>query len=48
MSELEIEIEKSNAVIHIVQLPVIWAIPSLMQQLFYNLVSNAIKFRKKM
>jgi signal transduction histidine kinase len=47
MSELEIEIEKSEARIQIDTLPVVWAIPSLMQQLFYNLISNAIKFRKK-
>ena len=45
--ELEIEIEKSNAVVHISKLPVICAIPNLIQQLFYNLVNNAIKFRKK-
>lgn len=45
--ELEIEIEKTKAVIQISKLPVIWAIPSLAQQLFYNLLSNAIKFRKK-
>jgi signal transduction histidine kinase len=47
LSELEIEIEKSNAVVHIAKLPVVWAIPNLIQQLFYNLVNNAIKFRKK-
>lgn len=46
-SELEIEIERTRAVIQITKLPVIWAIPSLVQQLFYNLLSNAIKFRKK-
>jgi len=46
IAELEIEIEKSNAKVHIDELPVLWAIPSLMKQLFYNLVSNAIKFRK--
>jgi signal transduction histidine kinase len=45
--ELEIEIEKSNAVINIDDLPVICAIPALMRQLFYNLINNAIKFRKK-
>ena len=33
--------------IYIADLPVIHVIPSLMQQLFYNLMSNAIKFRKK-
>ena len=47
MSELEVEIEKSKAVIDIKELPAIRAIPSLVQQLFYNLVSNALKFRKK-
>jgi len=47
MLELEIEIEKNNAQITIDDLPVIWAIPPLMRQLFYNLISNAIKFRKK-
>ncbi len=47
IGELEIEVEKSNARIHVSGLPEIWVIPGLMQQLFYNLVSNAIKFRKK-
>jgi signal transduction histidine kinase len=47
IAELEIEIEKSNARIDVSELPVVWAIPSLMKQLFHNLVSNAIKFRKK-
>jgi light-regulated signal transduction histidine kinase (bacteriophytochrome) len=47
MGELEIEIDKSQANIQFSGLPVVWAIPSLMQQLFYNLISNAIKFRRK-
>jgi signal transduction histidine kinase len=47
MGELEIEIEKSNALIQVDNLPVIRVIPSLIQQLFYNLISNAIKFRRK-
>ena len=47
VNDLDIEIEKSKAVININKLPVIWAIPSLLQQLFYNLVSNALKFKKK-
>jgi signal transduction histidine kinase len=47
MGELEIEIEKSNATIIFNDLPVVWAIPSLMQQLLYNLIGNGIKFRKK-
>jgi signal transduction histidine kinase len=47
ITELEIEVEKSNAKIHLGELPVVWAIPSLMKQLLHNLVSNAVKFRKK-
>ena len=47
MLELEIEIEKNNAQVIMDDLPVIWAIPPLIRQLFYNLISNAIKFRKK-
>lgn len=47
IAELEIEVEKSNAKIHLNELPVVWAIPSLMKQLFHNLISNAIKFRAK-
>ena len=46
LTELEVEIEKSNAHIHYSDLPVVSAVPDLMQQLFYNLLSNAIKFRK--
>ena len=47
VSELEVEVEKTRANIQINNLPVVSAIPSLMQQLFYNLISNALKFRKK-
>src|SRR5258705_9719852 len=46
ISELEIEIEKTNARINVADLPVICAVPGLMRQLFYNLISNALKFRK--
>jgi len=46
LTELEVEIEKSNARINYDDLPVVSAVPGLMQQLFYNLFSNAIKFRK--
>ncbi|MGZ8558282.1 MAG: response regulator [Chitinophagaceae bacterium] len=46
-NDLDVQIEKSNAVIHINKLPVIWGIPSLVKQLFCNLVSNAIKFKKE-
>jgi signal transduction histidine kinase len=47
ITELEIEIEKNNALVQVKELPVVWAVPSLMRQLFHNLLSNAIKFRKK-
>ncbi len=47
MTELEIEIEKTHTHIHMDGLPIIQVIPSLIQQLFYNLINNAIKFRKK-
>ena len=47
IGELEIEIEKTNTKIHMEDMPVVYAIPTLMRQLFYNLISNAIKFRKK-
>jgi signal transduction histidine kinase len=46
LTELEVEIEKSNARINYENLPIVSAVPGLMQQLFYNLFSNAIKFRK--
>jgi signal transduction histidine kinase len=45
--ELEVEIEKSASNINISVLPVIVAVPGLIRQLFYNLISNAIKFKKK-
>lgn len=47
IAELEIEIENTNAEVNVSELPVLCVIPSLMRQLFYNLVNNAIKFRKK-
>ena len=46
LAEMEVEIEKSNAKIFCEELPVVSVVPGLMQQLFYNLFSNAIKFRK--
>lgn len=45
IAELEVEIEKSKAIIHLMKLPGLFVIPSLMRQIFYNLISNAIKFR---
>ncbi len=45
MTDMEIDIEKTNAQIHVKELPRIWGVPSQMRQLFQNLLSNAIKFR---
>lgn len=47
VSELEIKIQQTNARIQVDPLPSIHVIPTLMRQVFYNLISNAIKFRKK-
>lgn len=47
LTELEIKIEKNQAIIKSESLPSIVAVPSLIRQLFYNLISNALKFRKK-
>jgi two-component system sensor kinase FixL len=46
LSDLEITIEKTGAVIIRSPLPEIEAEPTQMRQLFQNLISNAIKFRK--
>jgi signal transduction histidine kinase len=47
MTELEIEIDKTKTKVYTEGLPILPVIPNLMQQLFYNLIGNAIKFRKK-
>jgi len=47
LSDLEITIEKTNADIQRTVLPEIEAEPTQMRQLFQNLISNAIKFRKE-
>lgn len=46
VGDLDLEIEKTNANVRIEPLPVIYAAPVLMRQLFYNLLSNALKFKK--
>ena len=46
IAELEMDIEKTGGRIEIGNLPVLSAIPGLMRQLFYNLFSNALKFRR--
>lgn len=47
LSDLEISIEKNNAKVEVGTLPEIEADPTQMRQLFQNLISNAIKFRKE-
>lgn len=47
LGELEVEIDNTQATINHQELPVVSVVPGLMQQLFSNILSNAIKFRKK-
>ncbi|WP_246000840.1 sensor histidine kinase [Pontibacter diazotrophicus] len=47
ISDLEVTIEQTGAVINRSPLPEIEAEPTQMRQLFQNLLSNAIKFRKE-
>ncbi|MCU0469127.1 MAG: PAS domain-containing protein [Arcicella sp.] len=44
LSDLEMKVQETQADISVGNLPVIMALPSQMQQLFQNLISNAIKF----
>jgi PAS domain S-box-containing protein len=44
--DFELLIEQKKAIIHIDRLPVLQAVPLQMQQLFSNLVSNALKFSR--
>jgi hypothetical protein len=47
LSDMEVKIENTGASIQVDKLPIIEAIASQMGQLFQNLVSNALKFRKE-
>lgn len=47
INDLEISIEQTRAIISITELPDIQAIPGQLRQLFQNIISNAIKFRKE-
>lgn len=47
ITELQEEMEKNHVVFHTDSLPVVEAVPELMLQVFYNLISNAIKFKQK-
>lgn len=46
MSDLELPIEETGAVVRVEDLPKIDGIPSLLRQLFINIISNSIKFHK--
>ena len=46
LDDLEIAIKESDATVNVVTLPVLQADNSQLQQLFLNLLSNALKFRK--
>jgi two-component system CheB/CheR fusion protein len=47
LNDFDLLINDKHAVIHLERLPVIEAIPVQITQLFYNLVSNSLKFTKK-
>lgn len=47
LSDLEVNIEKTGTKINVEKLPTIDAEPTQIRQLFQNLISNAIKFRKE-
>ncbi len=47
LSEQELKIDETNALINITALPIIEAVGSQMNQLFNNLVHNALKFSSK-
>ncbi|NVJ59521.1 MAG: PAS domain S-box protein [Gammaproteobacteria bacterium] len=46
LTDLELKIEETEADIQVVELPEILAEPSQMYQLFQNLISNSLKYRK--
>lgn len=47
IDDFELKIQETGAVIHIDELPELEASPQQMNQLFYNLISNALKFKKQ-
>lgn len=46
LNDLEVKISETSARISVEPLPTIWAVPAQMQQLFQNLLANALKFVK--
>lgn len=47
MQDMDMDIQKKEAAIHVSALPIIWAIPSQIRQVIQNLISNALKFAKQ-
>jgi len=47
VGDFEISIQEANATVNMDELPVVEVIPGMVRQLFYNLIANALKFRKK-
>ncbi len=47
VEDLEIPIKENRASVSYINLPVISGYPTLVNQLFYNLINNSLKFRKK-
>jgi light-regulated signal transduction histidine kinase (bacteriophytochrome) len=47
INDFELTIQQKQAVIHVDPLPVIRATPLQMNQLFYNLINNSLKFSKE-
>jgi signal transduction histidine kinase len=47
LSDLELIVEQNKVQIQVDELPTLKAIPSQINQLFYNLIINSIKFAKK-
>jgi two-component system CheB/CheR fusion protein len=45
--DFDLQVEQKKAVIHYDPLPVVSAVPLQMQQLFYNLLGNALKFSRQ-
>jgi signal transduction histidine kinase len=46
LTDLELQIEQTNATVNVCDTPLIYADPVQMHQLFLNLISNGIKFHK--
>jgi light-regulated signal transduction histidine kinase (bacteriophytochrome) len=47
LGDIEVEIQSKKAKVIVEDMPVIWAIPSQIRQLFQNIISNSLKFSKE-